>query len=235
MPNSYKITVVNNTGGSQDYAFFNATPIVSGGTSGAIWSNVMKAANNTPNGATATFEVSTNFHAICGSFDGNPSQGGRVSINKSVPISLGAKVGGHISLGSTIALSVIDKSACDLGPPTTPGQGKIGNFFLDTACKPGSEFSLQDAKNNNLLVGIATSKDGTISTAMGTFAPYPNTKYQIMPQAIYHVGAGDRFSAGELVKVEMMTNTMAVDFNSRGTNDVTLIHGDDMLFTFRED
>lgn len=67
---------------------------------------------------------------------------------------------------------------------------------------------------------------------MGTFTPYPNASYQIQPQLIYHVATGERFQAGQLVKVERIGATMAVDFNARGTNNVTLIHNEDMTFDF---
>jgi hypothetical protein len=232
MPNSYKITVKNQTGGPQNYSFFSANPIVSGGTSGDIWSNVLKAAPNTPNGAKASLEVSNNYYAICGNFEGKPEQGGRISVSKTAAINLGSKSGGNVVLGSTVALTVTNKETCDLGAPTTPGAGKLGNFQLVTTVTPGREFTFQDANDNHLLVGIANSKDGDIFSAMGTFAPYPNAKYQIMPQAIFHVATGDRFDAGQLVKVEMLGATMAVDFNTRGTNDVTLIHNANNEFEF---
>ncbi|KAK7910617.1 hypothetical protein PG985_013098 [Apiospora marii] len=258
MPRSYKITVINKTGGPQDYAFFNAAPVVSGGMSGPVWSNVIKAADRTPNGGQASFEVATTYYAICGSFEGSPEQGNQVTISKSVPVQLGSSNGGAITLGSSVSLAVYDQSACDLDPPVTPGQGKLGSFQIDTACKPQNQFTLQDAKDSeltphsypkpiildpvastdptttdNLLIGIATSGSSDITKAMASFAPYPNAKYQIMPQAIYHVGVGTRFKVGDIVKAEMLGNTMAVDFNMRGTNNVTLVHAEDMTFYFQ--
>jgi hypothetical protein len=50
-------------------------------------------------------------------------------------------------MGSSVALNVIDKETCDLGPPTNPGNGKIGNFQLVTA---SDQFSYQDAVNSKL-------------------------------------------------------------------------------------
>ncbi|KAG6016119.1 hypothetical protein E4U43_004210 [Claviceps pusilla] len=205
MTNSYKIIVKNETGGKQNYHFFSAEPVVSGGAYGSLWSNVMKAANNTPNAGTASFQVSANYFAICGSFDNSPASGGSITISKTVPVTLGAKNGSNISMGSTVVLVVNAKSAGDFNPPTTP---------------------------DNLLVGIASAKDSSIQTAMGTFTPFPNVKYQVQPQAVYYVAAGEAFDVGALVKVEMMASTMAVDFNLRGSNTVTLVHGPDMLFTF---
>ncbi|KAK8041562.1 hypothetical protein PG994_014569 [Apiospora phragmitis] len=171
--------------------------------------------------------------------------------SQSVPINLGSSNGGNITQGSSVSLTVYNQVACDLEPPTNPGQGKLSNFQLDTACKPENKFTMADAKDSkfspsivnvgfvfcpqtidNLFVGIDTSGSGDITTAMGSFAPYPNVKYQIMPMAVFHVGAGTRFNVGDLVKAEMMANTMAVDFNMRGTNNVTLIHDSDMIFYF---
>ncbi|KAL2793185.1 hypothetical protein BJX66DRAFT_339091 [Aspergillus keveii] len=229
MPNTYRITIQNNTGAPQNYSFFSATPIVSGSSSGEIWSNVLKAANNTPNGAKAFLDVWTNYYAICGSYDGKPEQGARVSVSKSVPINLGSKSGGITMMGSSVALNVIDKETCDLGPPTNPGNGKIGNFQLVTA---SDQFTYQDAVNNNILIGIANSKDGDIFTAMGTFTPFPSSSYQIQPQMVYHVATGQRFDAGQLVKVEQLGSTIAVDFNQRGTNNVVIVHNEQMLFEF---
>jgi len=67
---------------------------------------------------------------------------------------------------------------------------------------------------------------------MGTFTPFPNAKYQIMPSAIYYVATGERFSAGDLVKVELIGASIAVDFAARQANSVTLIHDENNQFTF---
>lgn len=229
MANSYKITIKNKTGAPQDYSFFSAPPLVSGGMSGDIWSNVIKAAPKTANGANAQLTVWANYYAICGSTDGTPDQGVSISISKAVKIALGSGTASSPSMGSTIALSAENGASIDLGPPTTPGKGKIGCFQLTTT---GSKFTVEQAKNNNLVIGIANSPDGDITNAMGTFTPYPASLYQIQPQMIYYVATGERFQAGQLVKVERLGSSMAVDFNARQTNNVTLIHNDDMTFDF---
>ncbi|KAK7432059.1 hypothetical protein QQZ08_001349 [Neonectria magnoliae] len=68
--------------------------------------------------------------------------------------------------------------------------------------------------------------DGDISTAVATLAPSPNLEYQIQPKAVYHIAAGETFQVGQLVKVEMVGNSLAVDSVVSQTNDVTLIHDD---------
>lgn len=148
MPNSYKLTVKNKTGAPQHYSFFSAIPVVSGGMSGDIWSNVLKACPSTPNDGKAMLEVWDNYYAVCGSYDGVPNQGMRVSVSKSTPVSLGYKNSGNVVMGSSLALKVIDKRACDFGPPTNPGAGKIGNFQITTA---GDEFTFQDATDSKIL------------------------------------------------------------------------------------
>ncbi|KIX94050.1 uncharacterized protein Z520_10076 [Fonsecaea multimorphosa CBS 102226] len=224
MVNKYTLVIKNLTGAPQNYSFFSANPVISGSATGPIWSNVLKAANNTPDGGTATLEVWHNYYAVCGSFDGDPATGAKVSIGKSVGITLGTET----ALGSTIALTVVDGSACDLGPPTDPGNGKIGNFQLTT----GGKFTFQDAKNNNLLVGIGTSKDGNVASALGTFIPMPSSTYQIQPSVIYYVCCGSKFEVGAAVKVEQMGKTLSVNFDLRKTNSVTVNHDAHQNFVF---
>lgn len=144
MPNTLRIKIKNHTGRMQNYSFMSATPLVSGGHSGSIFSNVMRAAPQIPNGAVASFEVSVNYHAVCGKFEGTPEHGGRFTIKKAVPISLGSRD----NPGSTVNLTVNSRSVCDLGPVTTPGAGRTSNFLLDTSTTPGKEFTEQDAKES---------------------------------------------------------------------------------------
>ncbi|KAF5020813.1 hypothetical protein F66182_7152 [Fusarium sp. NRRL 66182] len=232
MPGSYKIIVRNHTGGTQNYSFFSAPPTVSGASSGKVWSAIMKSSRNVPNGASVSFEFSSNYYAFCGSSQGSLQHGSSISISKTMPVTLGHKQGSGVELGSTVNLVVYEGSYADLAPPNDSGHGKVGNFQLDTSCQPGSQFTIQDARDNNLLVGVATARDGDMSIPIGAFNPYPNAKYQIMPQSTYFVACGDRFEAGQVVQPEMIGNTIAVDFNARGTNNVTLIHNDSMQYEF---
>ncbi|KAM7207335.1 hypothetical protein V8F20_002397 [Naviculisporaceae sp. PSN 640] len=231
---AYKLTIRNQTGVSQDYVFFSAPPMVSGGTSGPIYQHVMKAAPSTPNDGMVTLELSNKYYAIAGVYEkDDDSDGQSVSVSKSVPVELGHKAsnGSDIVMGSSVTLTVKDKSSVDLGPPTTPGAGKLGCFQLNTAVS-GDGFSFQDAKNNGILVGIANSKHTSIMNAMGTFTPYPNTTYQIQPTACLWVASGQRFDVGSVIMAERLSNTQAVDFNVRGTNNVTLIHDEQNRFVF---
>ncbi|KAK7423714.1 hypothetical protein QQX98_000904 [Neonectria punicea] len=167
--------------------------------------------STTANGGVASFEVSTSYFAIRGSYDGTPKENGKITINKTAPITLGQLTGGKTTLGSTVPLIVSEKTCCDLGEAITPGGGKIGNFQIDTAVKPGNEFSLANAKatQDKLLTGIATSKDGDISPAMATFAPSPKIKYQIQPKAVYHVAAGETFQTNEVTLIHDDSNTLS--------------------------
>lgn len=151
---SYKMIIKNQTGGSQFYSFFSDRPSVSGGVTGDLWSNVLKAAPATPSGANATFEIATKYYAIVGSFVGDAAHGGKVSVNKTVEIKLGAKNGPTITNGSSVTLTVTDQNSGDLSPPSTPGQGKIGNFFVDTAANPPNNFTFQEAKNSMYKQGL---------------------------------------------------------------------------------
>lgn len=153
MSNSYKITIKNKTGAPQDYSFFSAPPLISGGMSGDIWSNVIKASPRVANGASTVLTVYSNYYAICGSSDGKPEQGVTVSVSKVVKINLGSGTSSAPVFGSTIKLSADGGESIDLGPPTTPGKGKIGCFQLTTL---DTKFTFQQAKDSELSVFFPT-------------------------------------------------------------------------------
>lgn len=147
MPSSSSISIRNQTGVPQDYAFFSGAPNVSGGMSGPILTNIIATAHHTPNGATATFIISNNYFAICGRYEGTPESGGTAFISKTVPVTLGSRSEGNvITKGSTVPLSVFEGSNCDLGLPTTPGGGKLGCFQISTVVDDAANaFTFQDA------------------------------------------------------------------------------------------
>lgn len=129
---------------------FSSPPIVSGAASGDVWSDVFETAHNIPNGAHASLQIVTNdCYAKCGSLDDNADHGAQVSVSKAVPVKLGSRLDGGITMGSSVALSVYDKESCDLSAPTDPGNGKLGNFELTTS---SHEFTVQDAKNRESLL-----------------------------------------------------------------------------------
>lgn len=67
---------------------------------------------------------------------------------------------------------------------------------------------------------------------LGAFTPFPNSKYHIRPRTSFQISAGQAFSAGQLVKPEMLENTMAIDFALRARTEVKLVHDEYNQFTF---
>jgi len=67
---------------------------------------------------------------------------------------------------------------------------------------------------------------------MGTFTPFPNTTYQIQPSSTVWVAAGQKLEDGAFIKVEELSNTMAIDFNIRGRNRVKILHDENNRFVF---
>lgn len=84
-------------------------------------------------------------------------------------------------------------------------------------------------------VGLAGGEDSEFAakTVLGTFTPRPNARYQVMSPGIFHVATGESLKQGQVVKIEDLENTMAVNFEARGTNDVTLIHDKYNNFVFK--
>ena len=136
---TYTIKVKNHTGRAQDYFLFSEPASVSGDASNDIWSNVMKTLK-TPKNGVATFELYRTYYAICGTFDADPEHGGKISVYKTQPVTIGTGEGA--SMGSTVKFSVLpDGGACDLDTAVTPGEGKIGSFVVDTS----DDFTTEDA------------------------------------------------------------------------------------------
>ncbi|KXJ87356.1 hypothetical protein Micbo1qcDRAFT_208367 [Microdochium bolleyi] len=227
MAPSYSITVKNRTGVPQDYYLFSSPASVSGDASGSdVWSNVMHTLR-TPRDGVARFEMSRSYYAICGTFDADPAHGGKVSVYKTQPVTVGTGEGA--GMGSTVKLTVTeDGSVCDLETPVTPGEGKIGAFVVDT----GTDFTQMDARKNNLFIGIASSRDGDRFAIENTFTPLPNCRYYLAPTETFYI-AGGHTEESNLVKISVVGKRMAVDFRTRGADDVTLVQNEDGSFIFQ--
>ncbi|KXJ86840.1 hypothetical protein Micbo1qcDRAFT_179475 [Microdochium bolleyi] len=232
MVTNYNITIKNRTGGPQSYLLFAEKPSVGGGPSGTVWTNVMKQCPPAPSGGVASFEMSNNYFAICGSYKSSPQHGGRVNVYKTLPVKLGTD---ESAMASTVGFSVLEGcGSCDLASPVTPGKGKRDSFMIDTGFQNGGvPFTERDARENNLFVGVASSKDGDTFAVMSTFTPHPNSVYNIYPQTTFYVVAGERLRDGNLVHSDTVNNKVAVDFGMRGTNRITLVHQEDNTFEFQ--
>ncbi|KAJ4194414.1 hypothetical protein NW755_003168 [Fusarium falciforme] len=53
------------------------------------------------------------------------------------------------------------------------------------------------------------------------------------PKPIYYVAFGSTFNVGDLVKVEAVGSSLAVDLNARQVNEVTIIHDDTNTLYFQ--
>jgi hypothetical protein len=148
MADSVDITVKNLSGSSQDYALFADYPTILHGTVGAMWSNIMNAAPDTPVNGHASFNVSTQFLAICGMFKGQPESGGQLIITKTVPVNLGRYGRDDWMPGSTVGLVVRNQRTCDFKASDSPGAGVFGAFMLDTSTTPENTFTLVDSSKS---------------------------------------------------------------------------------------
>lgn len=140
------IAVLNQTGETQEYSVIAAGLLVSGGVSGTIKLNVMFT-SVVPPAQIVQFQIPVTFWAVSGNYRGD-----KLAVNKAVPISLGSQSG----MGSTVALSVINREVPDVNE-TSPSEGKIGNFQLSSKSKSGTEFTFEDAAESKNLLPILSS------------------------------------------------------------------------------
>lgn len=94
--------------------------------------------------------------------------------------------------------------------------------------------SLTLQRLDNLFIGLGASRDDDPQNVkiLGAFTPFPNSKYHIRPRTSFQISAGQAFAAGQLVKPEMLENTMAIDFALRAQAEVKLVHDEYNQFTF---
>lgn len=217
--NMYSITVKNESGSHQHYALFSKAPQVTGTVQGQVWSNVFATAN-TPKQQTAQFTVYKQYYAVCGSSNGSPDQGVQVSVGQTLPVTLGVKKpDGTVVHGTTVGL--IDDGGAPAFSDTLPAASSYPNAFeIDTH----PDFTVQDAKDGNWLIGLGGSSNGTGSTGpAATFMPEPNVKYQIQPVNTYYVCFGD-FTKGALIDVTKIGgSTCTIDFTHLPSS-VTIVH-----------
>lgn len=147
MSKVYTINITNKTGIPQDYIISSSPPVVSGGNAVQIWGNVLKSIIGLPHGAVIEHKVGTNYSAICGTFLDDQKSGGRVSMDKSVPVILGAAIGSDVNNGSSVEFKVSgDGMPGDLGMSTYPGKCchlepiLFSSFVLRTLLGPKNSF-----------------------------------------------------------------------------------------------
>ncbi|KAK2605656.1 hypothetical protein N8I77_008480 [Diaporthe amygdali] len=220
MVNKYTITVKNNSGAHQHYALFNKPPKVTGLVQSQIWSNVF-ATGNTPKNSTAKFSVYTQYYAIVGNSEGSPADGVQVNVTAEREVNLGStKPDGEVVPGTTLGLSV-SEDAPEFDDTTFPD----GAYKESYEIKTKNDFTINDAKKHNYMIGLGGAKTG--SGSMGpaaTFMPEPNVDYQIEPVNVYYLTFGN-YTQGALIDVNKIGSLCTIDYGVLN-DDVTVVHDD---------
>lgn len=162
------IKVQNRTGSNQSYALFNEAPRVEGHVQGKVWSNIFRTLR-APNGATASFSVSSQYFAFTGTSEGRPDDGVGVDVSSEKPITLGSvrPDGAHVP-GSTVQLSGED-NALRFGNDSSPDSGFAGAFSI----RSNSDFTSNDANRGKSfwikgsILKSLTMSQATISLDLG--------------------------------------------------------------------
>lgn len=230
------IKVQNRTGSNQSYALFNEAPRVEGHVQGKVWSNIFET-KRSPNGAVASFSVSSQYFAFTGISEGSPEDGVGVDVSSEKPITLGSlrSDGEHVP-GSTVQISGEDH-ALRFGNDSSPDSGFVGAF----AIRSGSDFSSSDAKRgksswikdsifksltyatDNYIVGLGGSRNGQgFDGPLASFVPEPTVQYQVLPSSTWYLTFGD-YRQASLISQDRVGAVVAINFNNLPAN-VTVVH-----------
>ncbi|CAG9951188.1 unnamed protein product [Clonostachys rosea f. rosea IK726] len=207
MPNTYTITVQNNSGATQHYAIFNEPPEVSSTVSSKVWNNALKVANAGP-GDSTTFTITSQYFAYVGSSTGVPGQDNvAVNVSNSKAVEVGtADLQGNAKKGTTLFMDIIE------GAPQYPKS-------LDASGKPGA-FAINTAP----VLPTTASPLTTPRTTTGSLAS-PNCTYQIQPINKWYITYGS-YTSGQVMNVEMAgLNKATVDFTT-GSANARVVHSD---------
>ncbi|EFY92549.1 hypothetical protein J3458_011631 [Metarhizium acridum] len=219
MVNKYTIKVVNHSGTPQHYVLFNKPPQIVGEVQGQIWSNVFDT-HNTPNAGDANFSVFQQYYGVAGTANEAPAVGVEVDLNSPKEVTLGsAKPDGTLVPGTTLQLVVKDHA------PQLATTQAATSFLKAFEVQTGKDFTAEDAKKRNYLIGLGGSRTGTSFTApAATFIPKPNIKYQIQPVNVFYVTHGN-YSKGSLIDVTKTGHaTVTIDFAEQGRDDIVIVH-----------
>ncbi|KAF4453768.1 hypothetical protein F53441_3594 [Fusarium austroafricanum] len=213
MPNTYTITVQNNSGTTQNYALFNEVPKLESSVSSKIWNNALKVAHAGPNSST-TFTISSQFFAYVGSSSGVPGQDDvAVSVSSANEVELGSTdLQGNPKKGTTLKMDVVDMAPQFTGK-AAPG-GKVGAFSIQTAAgNSENQLTFNNAKDNGWVIGLGKVVNGQTVPA-ATIIPQPNCSYQIQPINTWYIAYGT-YQAGQVCNFEMSGLEKAtVDFSN---------------------
>jgi hypothetical protein len=148
MPNTYTITVQNNSGSNQSYALFNEVPKLESSVNSKVWSNALKVVHAGPS-SSLTFTISSQSFAYVGSSSGVPGQDGvEVSIANATEVELGSTdLEGNQRRGTTLNMDVVGMAPQFVGN-TAPG-GRVGAFGIQTAAgNDENQFTYNNARDS---------------------------------------------------------------------------------------
>ncbi|KAK9418682.1 hypothetical protein SUNI508_07939 [Seiridium unicorne] len=221
MPNSYVITIKNNSDAAQDYSIFNAKPVINGKVQKDIYSNVFCNFSTAKND-TAEVTLSTQYKAVVGSHrqDGEAVQ---VKVGQTRDVNLGlANDDGTVTNGTTLEFT----RAAENGAPTFSEDELASAGFANAfaiKCPANSGWAKSDAIANNWVIGLGlSSSEGMGPTA--TFIPEPGPTYQIQPSNTFYISP-NMFIKGRLMDVAKIGDAIAIDFTKFPTGKVTIVHG----------
>ena len=146
----YEITIYNKSGSDQNYVLFNEQPIISNVVAADIWLNVFKK-RTVADGGAATFKITKNYGAVCGSADNTPGNAVSVSVGTPMPVTLGtASPNGTVDTwGTTLIVDIANDTPRFKTVNPEDNKGAIGAFEIRTG-----NIDFNTARNSRFIHGF---------------------------------------------------------------------------------
>ncbi|KAI0187155.1 hypothetical protein EV127DRAFT_483512 [Xylaria flabelliformis] len=221
MPNTFEITIINESGSSQGYLLFCAQPQISSGSGSQVFQNVWMTAppivSNPQGKSSTTFVINQQFYGVCGTSVSNLSSGVIVSTNDYEEVDLGNGQTPGTLLNFTTIGGANFSSFSNKGPLN-------GGFTISG----DSSWKLPDPNNTFIGLGGRDMRGRVVPVA--TLLAAPSTTYNIFPKVVYYISTGSAVE-GEIVDITSFGNVQLVDFSSSTYNSQTFIHQNDGTYS----
>jgi hypothetical protein len=240
MPNTYSITIKNESGQEQDYSLFSKPPKVTGKVQPEIFSNVFATAlASSP--SISNFTIQTQYLAVVGSSTGTPRDAVQVNVTQMRGVTLGTVAAdGTANPGTTLKLGFAKNGAptfekdelkptsdeCAFAIVTPSGvfddKTAIGSKF-EQSNPPGTREILTEVRAAvNWMIGLGVGGSEGDGPA-ATFIPYPGITYNIMPHNTYYV-IPTGYAQGSIIDVARIGESVEIDFTKYPKGKVVIVH-----------
>jgi hypothetical protein len=214
MPNTYSITIFNNSGSDQTFYLFQKPPKIYSPPDAKIFSNTYQSFGPIPSGdhSRVEFKMMDQFFAVCGSSQQSLDPNVVITEGSSEPVTLTEGT----TQGTNLYLDVKEPAGIPFFDDTkTSTISTAGSFGIVTA-----HFTSPTASNAYLGIGSIDPSDPTNGIPTVIVVAEGGKNYSFEPDVIFYVNTGT-YIQDELVNITETGDALKVDFTGATHPNVT--------------